>query len=138
MKTYQQNPSMARVCLHCGQPRDDHQWNEGAQALACRTTYRHCGLDFAIVAEYPDTQEGTAQANAFMTENANTGVLAVTGRISGDDEDTLLLLTAENHDQAAEGFKAELRAIRNVDPEDQDDTEIFIGAVVWSATPIQK
>lgn len=62
----------------------------------------------------------------------------MTGRISGDDEDTLLLLTAENHDQAAEGFKAELRAIRNVDPEDQDDTEIFIGAVVWSATPIQK
>ena len=45
-------------------------------------TYRHWGLDFAILAEYPDNDEGTAQANAFMTANAGTGVLAVdAGRI---------------------------------------------------------
>lgn len=82
MTTYQQNPSMARVCMQCGQPRDEHQWNEGAQALACRATYRLWGMDYGIVAEYPDTDEGKDQANAFMTENENTGLLAVdAGRI---------------------------------------------------------
>lgn len=45
-------------------------------------TYRLWGLDFAIVAEYPDTDEGTAQANAFMEAHTSTGVLAVdAGRI---------------------------------------------------------
>lgn len=45
-------------------------------------TYRHWGLDFAILAEYQDNDEGTALANAFMTVNAGTGVLAVdAGRI---------------------------------------------------------
>lgn len=45
-------------------------------------TYRHYGRDFTIVADCPDTDEGTAQANAFMTINAGTGVLAVdAGRI---------------------------------------------------------
>lgn len=82
MTTYQQNPRMARVCLHCVQPRDSHKWSEVANAPACRSTYRHWGLDFAILAEYPDNDEGTALANAFMTVNAGTGVLAVdAGRI---------------------------------------------------------
>lgn len=44
--------------------------------------YRHHGLDFAIVAEYQDTEEGTAKANAFMGAFPNTGLLAVDkGRI---------------------------------------------------------
>ena len=59
---------------------------------------------------------------------------AVTGRISGDDEDTLLLVCGASHDEATAEFKAELRAIRNVD--DENEIEIHIGAVVWSATPI--
>lgn len=42
-------------------------------------TYRHWGLDFAILAEYQDNDEGTALSNAFMTENPGTGVLAVDG-----------------------------------------------------------
>lgn len=42
-------------------------------------TYRHWGLDFAILAEYQDNNEGTAQANAFMTKNPGAGVLAVDG-----------------------------------------------------------
>lgn len=64
----------------------------------------------------------------------------MTGRICGDEEDTLLLVRATNHEEAVEAFKAELRAIRNVDAEDQDkpDYEIFIGAVVWSNTPINE
>lgn len=63
---------------------------------------------------------------------------AVTGRLCGDEEDTLLLVTGANHEEAMEAFKAELRAIRNVDAEDQEapENEIFIGAVVWSQTPI--
>lgn len=65
-----------------------------------------------------------------------TRYYAVTGRICGDEEDTLLLVTAAEHDEAVEAFKTELRAIRNMDPEDQNDAEIFIGAVVWSQTPI--
>lgn len=63
---------------------------------------------------------------------------AVTGRICGDEEDTLLLVRGKNHEEAVEAFKDELRAIRNVDAEDQDETEIFIGAVVWSNTPINE
>lgn len=67
-----------------------------------------------------------------------TKFYAVTGRIVGDDEDTLLLVQAENNEQATEAFKAELRAIRNVAAEDYDspDYEIYIGAMVWSKTPI--
>lgn len=61
---------------------------------------------------------------------------AVTGRICGDEEDTLLLVTATEHEEAVEAFKAELRAIRNVDINYQPGLEIFIGAVVWSQTPI--
>ena len=45
-------------------------------------TYRLWGLDFAIVAEYPDTNEGMAQANEFMEARRTTGLLAVdAGRI---------------------------------------------------------
>lgn len=67
-----------------------------------------------------------------------TRYYAVTGRICGDEEDTLLLVTATEHEEAVEAFKTELRAIRNVDAEDQNEpgNEIFIGAVVWSQTPI--
>lgn len=63
---------------------------------------------------------------------------AVTGRIAGDDEDTMILLEASSHEEAAEEYKAELRAIRAVGQEDVDDpwNEIYINAVVWSATPI--
>lgn len=44
--------------------------------------YRLHGLDFAIVAEFRGTDDGTAQANAFMRANPNTGLLAVdAGRI---------------------------------------------------------
>ena len=51
---------------------------------------------------------------------------------------TLLLVTATEHEEAVEAFKAELRAIRNVDAEDQSEpwNDIFIGAVVWSQAPI--
>lgn len=63
---------------------------------------------------------------------------AVTGRVLGDEEDTVILLEASDRDEAVEKFKAELRDIRDVDPEDVDDpwNEVFINAVVWSATPI--
>lgn len=63
---------------------------------------------------------------------------AVTGRVLGDEEDTMILLEASDRDEAVEKFKAELRDIRDVDPEDVDDpwNEVFINAVVWSATPI--
>ena len=63
---------------------------------------------------------------------------AITGRADGDDEDTLILLEASDRDEAIEKYKAELRAIREVDPEDVDApwNEIYINAVVWSATPI--
>lgn len=63
---------------------------------------------------------------------------AVTGRISGDDEDTLLLVNGTDHENAVREFKAELRDIRNVSPEDTDlpAYEIYIGAVAWSNTPI--
>lgn len=44
--------------------------------------FRLHGLDFAIVAEYPDTEQGTADANAFMERHRNTGLLAVeAGRV---------------------------------------------------------
>lgn len=59
---------------------------------------------------------------------------AITGRVSGDDEDTLLLIDAENDDAATAEFIAELRSIRNL--EEDDEREIFLGAKVWSNTPI--
>lgn len=63
---------------------------------------------------------------------------AVTGRITGDEEDTLLLVDAVDHESAVQAFKAELQSIRNVAAEDVNlpEYEIYIGAVVWSATPI--
>lgn len=52
--------------------------------------YRLHGLDFAIVAEFEDTDEGTKCANEFMVAFHRTGVLAVgEGRIiiaSNDDK----------------------------------------------------
>ena len=42
-------------------------------------TYRLYGMDFAIVAEYPDTEQGMTQANAFMEANRDTGLLAAEG-----------------------------------------------------------
>lgn len=40
--------------------------------------YRLFGREFIVVASFPDTDEGTKQANAFMTQcNATAGVLAV-------------------------------------------------------------
>lgn len=45
-------------------------------------TYRHYDLDYGIAAEFKDTDEGKAQANAFMEANPHTGLLAVeSGRI---------------------------------------------------------
>lgn len=45
-------------------------------------TYRHFGMDFAIVAEYPDTEHGTKLANAYMEANPSAGLLAVeNGRV---------------------------------------------------------
>ena len=43
-------------------------------------TYRLYGMDFAIVAEYPDTEQGMTQANAFMEANRDTGLLAAEGK----------------------------------------------------------
>ncbi|MBD9406275.1 hypothetical protein IB236_13080 [Acidovorax sp. ACV02] len=93
-----------------------------------------------MLAAFQSEQDRADRAERTLEQAQPTGQrhYAVTGRLRGDDEDTLLLLTAENHDQAAEGFKTELRAIRNVDPDDPYSAEIFIGAVVWSATPIQE
>lgn len=63
---------------------------------------------------------------------------AVTGRIDGDDEDTLILLEAGDRDEAIEKYRAELREISNINQADADKpwNEIYINAVVWSATPI--
>lgn len=43
------------------------------------TTIRHYGRIFTVLASYPDTDEGRAQANAFMTANPNASVLCVVG-----------------------------------------------------------
>jgi hypothetical protein len=44
--------------------------------------HRKYGLDFAIVAEFADTEEGTKDANNFMLAFAGTGVLEViNGRV---------------------------------------------------------
>lgn len=71
-----------------GRPNPD-----GAPLEFCRTyglpgqhyearTHRLHGLDFAIVAEFPDTEEGTKDANAFMEAFNGVGVLEVAdGRI---------------------------------------------------------
>lgn len=82
----------------------------------------------------------TAERALEQAQRSGQRHYAVTGRLCGDEEDTLLLVTAENHDQAAEAFKDELRTIRNVDATEQDSphNEVFIGAVVWSATPIHE
>lgn len=45
--------------------------------MAARTTYVHFGRRFKIVAEFEDTPEGTAAANAYMTANPDAAVLAV-------------------------------------------------------------
>lgn len=79
----------------------------------------------------------SAFATAYGLEPAQRHY-AVTGRICGDEEDTLLLVRGENHEEAAEAFKAELRAIRVMSSDDLEETEIFIGAVVWSNTPINE
>lgn len=44
--------------------------------------YRLYGRDFAIVAEFPETEQGQADANAFMLANPGTGLLATdAGRV---------------------------------------------------------
>lgn len=44
--------------------------------------YLHLGLNFAIVAEFPDTAQGTIDANNFMEKFPNHGVLDVAdGRV---------------------------------------------------------
>ena len=64
---------------------------------------------------------------------AVTRYYAVTGQVPGDDEDTLLLVGQHaDRDKAVEVFRDMLREIRNCEP----DEEIFVGAVVSSATPI--
>ena len=47
-------------------------------------TYRHWGLDFAILAEYPDNDDGTAQANAFINNDIPTARAKVTGGASNN------------------------------------------------------
>lgn len=51
--------------------------------------HQHLGLSFLIVAEFPNTDAGTASANKFMAKHPNASVLAVAdGRVilanSGD------------------------------------------------------
>lgn len=41
--------------------------------------YRHYGFDFAIVAEFSDTEQGMVKANRFMEQHPDNGVLAVEG-----------------------------------------------------------
>ena len=41
------------------------------------TTIRHYGRTFTVLATFPDTSEGRAQANAFMADNPNASVLCV-------------------------------------------------------------
>lgn len=46
---------------------------------AAPRVYRHFGMDFAIVAEFADSEQGAKQANAFMEANPGAGLLAVEG-----------------------------------------------------------
>ena len=53
-----------------------------SKAKADAKTYVLHGRRFGIAAEFPDTDEGSRAANAFMTANRDTGVLAVAdGRV---------------------------------------------------------
>lgn len=56
--------------------------NDIVRPAEFEATYVLHGRRFAIAAEFPDTDEGTKAANAFMEANAGTGVLAVAdGRV---------------------------------------------------------
>lgn len=59
---------------------------------------------------------------------------AITGRFSGDEEDTLLLITAEDTDPAVTAYKAELCRIRNC--AEDEENEIYLNTLVWANTPI--
>ena len=62
--------------------------------------YRLYGRDFAIVAEFTETAQGQADANAFMLANPRTGLLATdAGRVilaSMDDEGTPAAKDSQN------------------------------------------
>ena len=59
---------------------------------------------------------------------------AITGRFSGAEEDTLLLITAEDADQAVKAYKAELCRIRNC--AEDEENEIYLNTLVYANTPI--
>ena len=55
--------------------------------------HTHYGLKYRIVAEYPDSEEGTRDANQYMEANPGVGVLAV--------EDGKIILSHEDDPSAA-------------------------------------
>jgi hypothetical protein len=69
----------ALECWHrSGRLCAEHEFAHDIVAPAPRT-YRHFGMDFAIVAEFADSEQGAKQANAFMEANPGAGLLAVEG-----------------------------------------------------------
>lgn len=67
-----------------------HNPAEATRLPAERKLFRHLGRMFLVVAEFPDTEAGTREANQFMESHPGVGVLAVEeGRVilaNNDDE----------------------------------------------------
>lgn len=68
---------------------------------------------------------------------------AVSGRIPGDDEDTMLCVGQHpNNGSAIASFMDEMRALYSLTPQDSEimrksyDTDVFINSIVSSDTPI--
>lgn len=53
--------------------------NAGTSSATEPKYHTHYGLMYRIVAEYPDSEDGTREANQFMEGNPGVGVLAVEG-----------------------------------------------------------
>lgn len=106
---------------------------EALDMLANACTQENPGLASVFNRVIEETGVTALLTGALGTKLKQQRYYAVTGQVPGDDEDTLLLVGQHaDRDKAVEVFRDMLREIRNCEP----DEEIFVGAVVSSATPI--
>lgn len=63
--------------------------------------------------------------------------IAVTGRIHGDDEDSVYTFESMTEEQAREAFKDAIFTDRDFDAEARQGTEVYINHVLASTAPIE-
>lgn len=98
------------------------------QCLNCNTNHAQAGV--SLLTPSPAGAEGPQPKRHFI----------LSGRVCGDEEDTVLPCQADTHADACDQFKAALRDGTRVSDEEWEqmdaDGRIFINSVFCSAAPI--